>query len=61
MKKEIFYFVLLTIIFCSNTNKNLECSNFNNEMSCKGNEVNNPEGWKYRTFQTPPKGILNIK
>ena len=38
-----------------------DCSNFNGEYPCQGNQRDYPESWDERAFQTPPRGDPNYR
>ena len=38
-----------------------DCSNFNGEYPCQGNQREYPESWDERAFQTPPRGDANYR
>lgn len=46
---RLLFFAFFVVIFS-------QCFNWNGEMGCQGNQVDNPEIWNTRTFQTPPRG-----
>lgn len=46
------FFLLLLIGFSVSE----DCSNFNGENGCKGQETEYPDSWSNRVFQTPPRG-----
>jgi len=47
--KSIFFLILITYIFSE------DCSNFNGEYGCNGNQREYPSDWDERSFQTPPR------
>ena len=53
MLKVLLLYVLISKIFSE------DCSNFNDEYYCENNQIAYPESWDERSFQTPPRYVLN--
>ena len=55
-KKSIFFLLSLFPLFLSE-----DCSNFNGEYPCQGEQREYPSEWDERSFQTPPRGTPNYR
>ena len=57
MKRSILIYSFLLLCVSLSTSKflNEECSNYNSEYGCNGQQTMYPENYFDRTFQTPPK------
>ena len=53
------FIILLVLLF--NVSLAEDCWNYNGENGCKGMEIDYPEEWGKRVFQTPPRGHKNWK
>ena len=53
MLKVLLLYVLISKVFSQ------DCSNFNDEYYWENNQIAYPESWDERSFQTPPRYVLN--
>lgn len=53
MKGLILLLVIIAVTHCE------DCSNFNGEYPCQGEQVEYPTSWDTRSFQTPPRNDLD--
>ena len=51
--------LILIILFISTITE--DCSNFNGEYPCQGDQREYDKSWDERSFQTPPRGDKNYK
>ena len=52
----LFTFFVLLSLFISLNYPPSNCTNFDNENACQGNQTENDQSWQNRNFQTPPRG-----
>ena len=51
--------LILIILFISTITE--DCSNFNGEYPCQGDQREYDKSWDERSFQTPPRGTPNYR